>query len=135
MKIAFSEKPIILTTDNISITDSGAELIFIGRVRDTENGVPIVALDYEYYPVMAENKLEEIARKAMDHFDIQDLDCIHRIGSVPVGEASVKIAIRSRHRKAALLAMDWFINALKKDIPIWKWGIASDGKRFPSKTE
>ena len=105
-----------------------------GMVRAMENGIPIVALEYEYYPGMAETKLEELARNLLEKYDIQDIECVHRYGKVPVGEASVMIVIRSCHRVAGLSAMDWFISELKKEVPIWKWGITKEGEKFPSET-
>lgn len=134
MKIAFTDKSIDMPAENIITNDTGAELIFLGRVRALENGIPIVALEYEYYPGMAETKLEEIARTLLEKYDIQDVECVHRYGKVPVGEASVMIVIRSGHRVAGLSAMDRFISELKKEVPIWKWGITKEGERFPSET-
>jgi len=134
MKIAFTDKIINFPEDNTSLSNTGAELIFLGRVRAIENDIPIAALEYEYYPGMAETKLEEIARELLKKFEIRDIECVHRYGKVPVGEASVCIVIRSHHRAAGLSAMDWFINELKKEVPIWKWGITKEGERFPSET-
>lgn len=134
MKIAFTDKSIDLPEDSGFLNDTGAELIFLGRVRAMENGIPIVALEYEYYPGMAETKLKGIASELLKKYDIQDIECVHRYGKVPVGEASISIVIRSGHRAAGLLAMDRFINELKKEVPIWKWGITKEGKKFPSET-
>jgi len=135
MKVTFSDKPIFGSEAEYAGKDTGAELIFLGRVRDIENGIPIVALEYEYYPEMAEKKLTEIAHETMEKFDIQNLECTHRIGPVATGEVSVRIVILSRNRKSALRAMQWFIDRLKSEVPVWKWGIAQDGKRFPSDTK
>jgi len=124
--------PIPPLVDRQNDDDVGAELIFYGRVRGQEKKSTITALEYEYYPVMAEKKLTEIARQTEQKFNIRGISCIHRVGVVPVGESSVRIVIRSKHRKESLAAMDWFIVQLKKEVPIWKWGITADGSRFPS---
>lgn len=113
-------------------TDFGAELVFHGIVRDVEQGRPIRALYYEHYSGMAERELERLAADATAQFGLLDLICIHRIGEVAAGEASLRVVMRARHRAATLDAMAWFINALKRDAPIWKWGVAPDGSRFPS---
>ena len=135
MKIEITEHTIQPPVSDSSDRDTGAELIFRGIVRNVENGMPIIALDYEHYHGMAELKLQEIARITIDKFKIQDIDCTHRSGPVTVGDVAVQIVIRSRHRKEALLAMDWFISEMKKEVPIWKWGITQDGDRFPSDTK
>ncbi len=110
----------------------GAELVFHGRVREAQDGRRIVALEYEHYPGMAEAELRSLAEETTSRFVIRDLICIHRIGRVPVGHASVRIVVRSRNRADALQAVAWFINELKRRVPIWKWGITVSGERFPA---
>ena len=119
-------------SDN-SRTNEGAELVFNGRVRDKEDGNKIIALDYEHYEGMADNELQSLAENTARQFKIIDLFCYHRIGSVPVGESSLHVVIWSKHRKAAIHAMDYFIKELKKRVPIWKWAILFSGERIPSK--
>jgi len=113
-------------------TKDGGELQFYGRVREMENGQPIVALDYEYYEGMAEKELQKLGEETMSRFAINQLDCIHRIGKIPVGEASLRVVIWSKHRVEGLDAMAWFISQMKKDVPIWKNAILEDGSRIPS---
>jgi|TARA_B100000959_G_scaffold96197_1_gene102016 molybdopterin synthase catalytic subunit len=113
----------------------GAELVFNGRVRATEDDKNITALEYEYYEGMAEEELTQLAEKTMNKFPIHDLFCRHRIGSVDVGETSLHVSIWSKHRREGLDAMDWFISELKKCVPIWKWAILEDGTRIPSECE
>ena len=113
-------------------TNDGGELQFYGRVRDMENGQPIVALDYEYYEGMAEKELQKQGEETMSRFAINQLDCIHRVGKIPVGEASLRVVIWSKHRVEALDAMTWFISQMKKDVPIWKNAVLEDGSRIPS---
>ena len=112
--------------------DAGAEIVFLGRVRDLEKDRPIVGLDYEHYPGMAESELEALAIETIATFDVLDLVCVHRVGLVRVGEPSIRVAIRSRHRTEGIRALDWFIKTLKERVPIWKWGVTADGARFPS---
>ena len=110
----------------------GAELVFNGRVRATEHGENITALEYEQYEGMAEAELTQLAEEAMNKFPIHDLFCRHRIGRVDVGETSLHVSIWSKHRREGLDAMDWLISELKKRVPIWKWAILSDGRKVPS---
>jgi molybdopterin synthase catalytic subunit len=113
----------------------GAELVFNGRVRATEHGKNITALEYEQYEGMAEAELTQLAEQVMKKFPIHDLFCRHRIGQVDVGETSLHVSIWSKHRKEAIEAMDCFIFELKKRVPIWKWAILSDGTKVPSECE
>ncbi len=113
---------------------AGSEIIFHGRVRDTEAGRTIIALDYEHYEGMTEAELESLAQDTVSRFSVHDLICIHRVGRVPVGQASVRVVIRSAHRAESLEALTWFIDEMKKRVPLWKWGVTESGDRFPCGT-
>lgn len=113
--------------------DAGAHLVFFGRVRDEEDGRPVVALEYEQYPGMAGEELRRAAEEAVRRFRLLDFRCEHRVGRVAVGEASLRVALRARHRAEALEALAWFVLELKTRVPIWKWGITAAGERFPSR--
>lgn len=112
--------------------DAGAEILFHGRVRGTEAEREIVALHYEHYAGMAEAELRSLAEACVERFGLLDLACVHRIGDVPVGEPSLRVVIRARHRGEGVTGLDWFIRELKVRVPIWKWGVRADGERFPS---
>ena len=124
--------PIAFFPNNNYDQETGSELIFNGRVRSTENGKPIVALEYEQYEGMAKSELIQLAEETRKKFPIDNLFCKHRIGRVGVGEASLHVKILSHHRKEGLEGMSWFIKELKKRIPIWKWAVLEDGTRIPS---
>jgi len=49
-----------------------------------------------------------------------------------VGQSSLHVVIRSKHRKEGFIAMNYFISALKDQVPIWKWAILEDGTKIPS---
>ena len=94
--------------------NDGSEIVFNGRVRSTEQGEPILALEYEHYEGMAETELNRLAEKTVSKFSIHDLFCRHRVGQISVGEISLHVVIWSKHRKEGLSAMTWFIVELKK---------------------
>jgi molybdopterin synthase catalytic subunit len=126
------EGPLPPLEANDSHRDEGAELIFHGRVRETEGDREIVALDYEHYPQMAEAELRKLASETADRFPLRELQLLHRVGQVPVGQPSLRVVIWSKHRAEALEAMAWLIAELKQRVPIWKWAITPDGQRLPS---
>ncbi|MDP6533294.1 MAG: molybdenum cofactor biosynthesis protein MoaE [Candidatus Marinimicrobia bacterium] len=115
--------------------DDGAEVVFNGRVRDTENGKQIIALEYEHYEKMTEKEIQALAEEAAKKFPIRDLSCRHRIGKVPVGEASLHVSIWAEHRQEAIQGLDWFIRELKKRVPVWKWAVYPDGTKEASSHE
>ena len=124
--------PLIPFPSDDTRKEDGAELIFNGRVRSTENGRKITNLEYEQYEGMARIELNQIAEETVGKFMIHDLFCKHRTGKVKVGEVSLHVVIWSKHRKEGLEAVTYFIAELKKRVPIWKWAILEDGTKVPS---
>lgn len=106
----------------------GAVVVFLGTVRDHHAGRPVAKLTYSAYRPMA---LEGLRRIATDleaaHQDLRAA-IVHRLGEVPVGEASVVIAIGSPHRAAAYEASRTALERLKAEIPIWKREHYADGE-------
>lgn len=98
----------------------GAVVLFLGTVRDHHAGRSVGKLTYSAYRSMALDGLRRI---------VDDLEAaapglraaiVHRLGEVPVGEASVAIAVGSAHRAAAYEASRTALERLKTEIPIWK---------------
>ncbi len=100
----------------------GGVVIFEGVTRferDAESG-GLVALDYEAYRDMAVAEMGKLAAAARRRWAVRRVAIVHRVGSVPVGEASVMIGVASGHRAEAFEACRYLIDALKRDVPIWK---------------
>lgn len=98
----------------------GAVLLFVGVVRDHNDGRDVDHLDYTAYAKMAERELERIAREAEARWDCGEIGAVHRIGRLAIGEASVAIAVATPHRAEAYEASRYVIEELKKRVPIWK---------------
>jgi molybdopterin synthase catalytic subunit len=80
----------------------------------------VIRLEDEAYPEMALAEMRNIGRTARERWDVAQVAIVHRIGIVPVGEASVVIAVSAAHRGAAFCACEFAINRLKAIVPIWK---------------
>jgi len=132
IKIEIVNGPIDFSPNDDNRQQDGAELVFNGRVRATENGEAITALEYEQYEGMADLELTQLAKDTCAKFPIHDLYCKHRMGQVGIGETSLHVSIWSKHRKEGIDAISWFITELKKRVPIWKWAILEDGRKIPS---
>ncbi|MFY9824021.1 MAG: molybdenum cofactor biosynthesis protein MoaE [Thermoanaerobaculia bacterium] len=111
----------------VSGPDRGAVVVFIGTVRDHHAGRPVEKLTYSAYRPMA---LEGLRRIVTDLEVAPGLraSIVHRLGEVPVGEASVVIAVSSPHRAAAYEASRTALERLKAEIPIWKREHYADGE-------
>ena len=132
VKVEIVNGPIDFFPPDDDRQQDGAELVFNGRVRATEHGNNITALEYEKYEGMAELELTQLAEETVGKFPINDLFCRHRVGKVNVGETSLHVVIFSKHREEGIDSLSWFISELKKRVPIWKWAILEDGSRVPS---
>lgn len=108
--------PLVFPSDGTN----GAVFEFWGIVRGTENNQSIDSLHYESYPSMALKKMREILLKLSDKTPCNQVQVIHRIGTVPVGLPSLWIRASAPHRSEAIQLVDSFIIELKKEVPIWK---------------
>jgi molybdopterin synthase catalytic subunit len=106
----------------------GGVVAFVGIVRDFSQGQEVAKLLFEYYPGMAEKKLEELRREAVETFGLRDLYLAHRSGELLPGDNIVLIIAASEHRREAFEAAAWCIARLKERVPIWKKEYTSSGE-------
>ena len=98
----------------------GAALLFLGVVRDENDGRAVGHLEYQAYEPMAERELQRIADEAQGRWDTGDIHVVHRVGRLEVGEASVAIVVASPHRAGAYEASRYVIEQIKRRVPVWK---------------
>jgi molybdopterin synthase catalytic subunit len=107
----------------------GASMLFVGTVRDVNDGRPVTGIEYSAYRGMAEREIAAIVSEASEQFGTMDIVVEHRVGTLALGEASVAIALSHAHRGAAFDASRYVIEELKKRVPIWKREQYVDGTR------
>lgn len=100
--------------------EDGAALLFVGIVRNHNDGRSVGHLSYDSYAEMAERVLEEIVEEAESRWSVGGIAVVHRIGRLEIGETSVAIAVAAPHRGEAYEASRYIIEELKKRAPIWK---------------
>ena len=115
--------------DEASDPSFGAILVFLGVVRDVNDGRSVTGIEYSAYEAMAAAQLAEIAREGADRFSPANVVIVHRLGELGLQEASVGIAIAHAHRDAAYQLSRWCIEELKRRVPIWKREHYADGTR------
>jgi molybdopterin synthase catalytic subunit len=96
-------------------------------VRNNTRGRETLYLDYEAYREMALRQMEALAAQAVAKFGVRDVALLHRLGRLYAGETSVLVVVASAHRAAAFEACRWLIDALKRQVPIWKRETFVDG--------
>lgn len=99
---------------------NGAYVFFEGRVRNHNNGKAVTHLSYSVYPQLAMRVGKEVIAQAKSRFGVEDIHCIHRTGSLKIGDIAIWIAVGAAHRDAAFSACRFVIDVLKQDLPIWK---------------
>ena len=102
------------------VEQAGAVVCFDGVVRPLEQGQPIRGLHYQTYDPLAERELKRLAEQMLEHYGLLSARVEHSRGFVAGGACSFRLRVASSHRKEALQAMDWFIDQMKRRVPIWK---------------
>jgi molybdopterin synthase catalytic subunit len=106
----------------------GGIVTFLGTARDFSKGKDIERIDFEYYPGMAEKKLNEIRERALADYNIIEVSIVHRVGRIEIGDNIVLIVVAAQHRKDAFKACEWCIDELKRITPIWKREETNEGE-------
>lgn len=102
---------------------AGAVVVFQGVTREVSR------LDYEAYGEMAEQRIAAILGECVEKHELTAAVAEHRTGPVPLGEASVVVAVSAPHRPEAFAGAREAIDRIKAEAPIWKVEVAADGSR------
>jgi molybdopterin synthase catalytic subunit len=108
----------------------GAICTFHGIVREDSRNRTVRYLEYDAYPAMAEKKMAEILDEVTAKWPKQRVAIVHRLGVVPLGAASVVIAVASPHRSESFEACRYVIDRVKEVVPIWKKEVFTDGEEW-----
>lgn len=108
--------------------DMGAAIYFLGVVRQTEEGTPIRALEYEAFAEMARHQFHWLFDQMARQWPIESVRLVHRVGVVPVNEPSLWIEVIAPHRQEAFAACQWLVDEMKRVVPIWKKAVNAKGE-------
>jgi len=110
--------------------DCGAEILFIGTVRNTNDGRRVRAVNYDGHIILGQKVLKELCDEAQQKWG-KDLNfwVEHRLGLLNLGEASLLINVTSPHRDAAYMASRYIIEQIKVRLPVWKEEIYCEGDK------
>ena len=106
----------------------GARSVFERTVRDTNDGHDVTKLEYECYESLAMKEGNKILGEAIEKFGLIDAFCIHRIGTLEIGETAVIVVATSGHRDEAFKGCRYIIDEVKCRVPIWKKEHYQDGE-------
>jgi molybdopterin synthase catalytic subunit len=108
--------------------NAGAQVIFIGRVRDFDEEGTIKSLSLSHYPGMTETVIEDICKRACERWNIQQIRVIHRVGELQGNEQIVLVGVSSEHRTEAFSGAEFIMDALKTEATFWKKEKRIDGR-------
>jgi MoaE-MoaD fusion protein len=106
----------------VSRPGAGAIVSFQGTTRDVER------LEYEAYAEMATERLVAILRDCVRNHGLEAAVAEHRVGTVPLGEPSVVVAVSAAHREQAFAGAREAIDRIKAEVPIWKREVEGSGE-------
>ena len=131
MRVALVERPIDASALIAEVNDAscGAASVFLGCVRNVNEGRAVTGIEYSAYRSMAEREMTAIAREAAEQFGVSRLVVEHRLGELGLGDVSVAVVVAHPHRAPSLDATRYVIEQLKRRVPIWKLELYSDGTR------
>ena len=108
----------------------GATAVFVGTMRDFNEGDVIKGMTLEHYPGMTEKQIEKICNNALSRWAIIDSLVIHRVGVLEIGEPIVLVAVWSAHRGDSFDACRYIMEELKHNAPFWKKEKLESGERW-----
>ena len=111
-----------------SKTNIGAHAIFLGQIReDKKNELAVCSIEYSAHNEMAEQAFEIIRENAFAKYDMECMHIYHSVGNVKIGEISLFVFVSCKHRAQSFKALEWIVDAIKKEVPIWKKEILNNG--------
>ena len=119
---AFAATDLDLQALRLQLADpaAGGYASFEGWVRNHNEGLAVSRLEYEAFAALAEKEGERIVREAIERFGVVNAACVHRVGSLAIGDLAVWVGVSSRHRAEAFAACRFIIDEVKHRVPIWK---------------
>ena len=124
--VRVTDEPLSLDALSKRVRDpaAGALVTFQGVTRGVER------LEYEAYAEMAEERIADIAREAVERHGLSAAAVEHRVGSVPLSEPSVVVAVSAPHRGEAFAAAREIIDRVKAEAPVWKKEVEGPDERW-----
>ena len=117
-------------TQFLQTPEAGGIAVFVGTTREWTDGQQTKSLVYESYEPMAVKEMHRILNVAMQRWPVKRACLLHRLGRVPLAEASVLVGVATPHRQEAFEACRFLIDQLKVQVPIWKQEELADGRRI-----
>ncbi len=117
-------------TEKVQHSGSGALVLFLGVVRDEDQGRKVRYLEYDAYRSMAEKEMRRVGEEVVAHWPSTRIAMRHRVGRLAVGDTALIVAVSAPHRSEAFEACRHAIDRIKEIVPIWKKEVWEDGEAW-----
>src|SRR5256885_3416424 len=111
----------------VSGAERGGTCVFLGTVRSGPEEQGVTAIEYSAYEEMVEAEFGRLLADAGVRWPEARIAVRHRLGTIPVGEASIAIVAAAPHRAQAFESCRFVIEEVKRRIPVWKKELRVDG--------
>ena len=118
----FSEQPLDTAALQRELRDDscGGFAAFEGWVRNHNEGQAVTRLEYEAFVELADKEGARIVAEAQSRYGVTRAACVHRVGSLAIGDVAVWVGVSAAHRDEAFRACRFIIDEVKHRVPIWK---------------
>lgn len=113
--------------ESLENLEAGALVIFEGRVRRRNAGRKVIRLEYEAFAPLAASEGRRVLEEVCDRHPILGAICVHRTGTLELGEPAVWVGVVSEHRDAGFAACRAIMDEVKRRVPIWKKETYAEG--------
>jgi len=129
-RFALQATPIDAAAEQARLGDdaAGACVVFEGRVRDHNDGRRVRKLQYQAYEALALAEGEAIVAEAIARHAVIAARCVHRVGTLEIGDVAVWVGVSAAHRGEAFDCCRRIIDEVKRRVPIWKNEHYADGE-------
>ena len=127
--IKITEEPISpeLVVSQVKTGSSGCVVTYVGLIRESSRGKPVLSVEYEDVAGKAEKRLHEIASGIKRKWPVNKIAIYHRIGKLKVGDINLVVAVASAHRQEGFAACQYAIDQFKEKLPTKKRETYEDG--------
>ncbi|HEX6576221.1 MAG TPA: molybdenum cofactor biosynthesis protein MoaE [Gemmatimonadaceae bacterium] len=120
---------VVALTQEAASPSAGATAIFLGTVREQNEGREVTGIEYSAYEEMAVKEMRSILDEACSKFGLASAIAVHRTGELAIGEASIAVVLSHAHRGPAMDALRYIVDETKSRAPVWKLEHYIDGSR------
>jgi len=107
--------------------DSGCVVTYVGLIRESSRGRPVLSVEYSDPEGKAEGWLEQIVAETKQSWEVNNIAIVHRIGRLRVGDINLVVAVASAHRREGFAACQYIIDQFKERLPTCKKETYQDG--------